>query len=130
MSWYEIRRIAAVSLAIDALVVAVCVAVCALFFSVTPVAVGTSLFFSTVGLVFVGVGVGGGATPMRMYGPYAPGQAGPLVGPLETEMLAQQTHRNLQVTLDQLRSLSWTLVFGIAALPLFALSVVLVMWWP
>lgn len=49
---------------------------------------------------------------------------------MENELLAQHTHRHLQFTLDHLRGLSWTMVFAFAAVPVFALAVVLIMWGP
>lgn len=61
MNWWELRRVTSVALGVATAVALVCVAICALFFSVTSIAVGTSMLLASILLVFVGAGTGGGS---------------------------------------------------------------------
>ena len=132
MNWYELRRIAVATVAIDLLVVAACLALCALFFSVSSLAVGTALLFAAMLLVFVGGGSGGSIQPLRLSGAEqwtAQAQL-PEAEKFQSETLIHHRADNLQRTLYQLRGLSWTMVFLFAAVPVFALSIFLIMWGP
>lgn len=124
---YELPRIAAVVLAVDGLLVAVCVAVCAAFFSVGVIPVGSALFVAAVVLALLASSVGPVSPMAPLLGP-SPSHSSPMARATENELVAVQLHRNMQSEIARLRSLSWALVFGIAAIPLVVASIVLLIW--
>ena len=119
---HELPRIALATLLVDAVVAVVCVAICALFFSVSVVAVGSALFAASL---LLGLAAGGtGANPMGGFPP-SPRGTPSMATAIENEMLAGYAHRNMSYELARMRSLSCALIFGIAAVPLFAASALL-----
>ena len=85
---------------------------------------GNALFGAAIVLAVLGTMVGGGVMPSHYpSNANAIGAINPLGQSIEHGMLAQQSATNIGYHLEQFKSVSWVLVFGLASVPMFAASI-------
>ena len=120
--WWEIRKLAVVVVAVDALVALICIAVCALFGNIGFQAVGTAMFLSGMAFALLAGGIGSGPVRMSM----GPTGLSPLSRFETAEMEAELSTRNVQYGIDQFRNVSWPLALGVTAVSLLVVGALFV----
>lgn len=121
MSWSEARSVAVAIAALDAAAAVLALLACAVLGALDLGSFGTALFVIGVGYSLFAAVAGGGAMPSHL--PRSPDTFNSYARTRENEMLAQQTTSGMVAhSIEQLRRMSWLLVFGLASVPLFVVG--------
>ncbi len=123
MSWWELKRLAIAIAVICLLATAACVGICLALGSFTYQAMGNALFVAAMVLALVGASVGGGVMPSHFPGSASGAVPNAYAESVEHAMIAQHSSANIGYHLQQFKNVSWVLVFGAAAVPMFAASI-------
>jgi hypothetical protein len=127
LSRWELKRLAIAVAVIDVVVAAACLGIAAAFGALDSGSIGTALFVAAIVLAFAGATAGGGVMPSHFPGNPHPAESLYQFGQArEHEMLALHTAKNISYHLEEFKNMSWVLVLGLAAVPLFVASVVLI----
>lgn len=121
MSWWELKRLGIAIAAIWLISTVVAAGICLAFGAFTYQGMGNALFGVAFVLVIVGSSVGG----RTMTGTFGmSGHQNQMTVAMESEMLAQQAPGTIAYERRQFKQYSWGLVFGLAAIPVFAACIV------
>lgn len=124
--WWQLSRVALFVVVLDCVVVGLAAAGCLAFGALSAVNLGTALFALAVLVAFLAVGLGDG--PSRMGMPV-------LSRTFERTFYENQVRAEMEQGMSPIERTreaflvkppSWPLAFGVAAIPLVALSIVLV----
>lgn len=121
--WWEIRKLGVVVVAVDGLVALAALLVCFAIGAVSTVAVGTAIFAGAFVLAFVAFGAGNGSFRVDPSASWRFGTYNPFMQAQVHEMEAQSHTQTLRDGIIQLRGMNWTVLLGVAAATLFAISI-------
>jgi hypothetical protein len=120
--WWEMRKLAVVVAAVDVLVALAALLACVAVGAVSAVAVGTAIFAGAFVLAFAAIGAGNGSFRADPSASWRFGTYNSFIQAQVHEMEARSRTRDLRDGIIQLRGMNWTILLGIAAATLFAIS--------
>ena len=125
--WQDIRNLAVVVVAVDALIVLVALLVCVAIGAVSAVALGTAIFAGAFVVAFAAFGAGNGSFRADPTASWRFGAYNPFMQAQAHELEVRSRRQDLWDGIIQLRGMNWTIVLGIAAATLFPISLVLLL---